>query len=816
MAAADLEHYRALFASAPDGYLVTDLHGTIQEANTAASELLSIAACDLPGRPLLTSIAPEDQLRYQEQLRLLSNGSSLRDWDVLLVSPNGKTVPAAVSAVQAKSLSRAPSLRWLLRDATQRHQDAVDHARLLAQIQEERAHAQELASLLEREWDVLQSIMDNTHAHLAYLDTNFCIVRANRACAAGLGRDVDALLGRCLLDWFPDPALHETFRRVRDLGMTHIGHAQQMAVTTGATLWPTYWDWTLMPLSATGGQVSGLVFSRVDVSDNVRAKQISEAQQSRLRTLIAASGRLLAQDSVSGVLDVLADAALSLIGARQCCAVYGGPDGAYDSQVPAGKSPVSHEQIAALTTWLGVQQAGSPNDSVQLYRLRPHDLAREPRLLALLESFPGDAEMQVVPLLSADSSLAGWLALTHGTRESLPEEARDLLVHLAQLASLALQQADLHQQVERHAADLEQRVADRTAALRASEARFRTVFESAAVGIALVATDGTLLACNPALGRILGCSEQELYAKPLTALAPAEEAADLECTFRDLILSHQGSVRCEKHLIRQDGRLICADITLSAAQSSRRRPHLVVVMVSDISEQKQAQQALIQAEKLAVTGRLASSLVHEINNPLQAVIGCLGLAEECLTDGGDVARYLQVAREQLHRTARIVSELHELRPRTTPDEHSPSDVNRLLERVLTLSSKRCRDAGVEVFFTPAEELPPIMVAADRIQQVFLNLVLNAVDAMPSGGSLRVGTRHDEPAGVLASFEDTGHGIPADVLAHIFDPFFTTKPNGLGLGLFISHNIIAEHGGRLEAFSEPGVGTTFHVWLPTGS
>jgi len=141
-------------------------------------------------------------------------------------------------------------------------------------------------------------------------------------------------------------------------------------------------------------------------------------------------------------------------------------------------------------------------------------------------------------------------------------------------------------------------------------------------------------------------------------------------------------------------------------------------------------------------------------------------------------------------------------------------VNLLVERVLTLGRKQCEERGVELVWNAASDLPVLVLASDQIQQVFLNLLLNALDAMPEGGQLRVSTHHtDQPAGVSVAFTDDGMGIPPDSLSQVFEPFYSTKPEGLGLGLFVSQDIVKQHGGRIEAQSRVGEGTTFTVWLP---
>jgi two-component system, NtrC family, sensor histidine kinase AtoS len=133
-----------------------------------------------------------------------------------------------------------------------------------------------------------------------------------------------------------------------------------------------------------------------------------------------------------------------------------------------------------------------------------------------------------------------------------------------------------------------------------------------------------------------------------------------------------------------------------------------------------------------------------------------------------------------------------------------------------LTREQCQKRGVEVEWEPTAGLPALMLVPDRMDQVFLNLTLNAVEAMPEGGRLRIGTDcTGDPAWIRAKFVDTGCGIAPDDLPRLFEPFYTTKTEGLGLGLYLTHNIVEEHGGRIEVESELGQGATFTVWLPVG-
>jgi two-component system NtrC family sensor kinase len=235
--------------------------------------------------------------------------------------------------------------------------------------------------------------------------------------------------------------------------------------------------------------------------------------------------------------------------------------------------------------------------------------------------------------------------------------------------------------------------------------------------------------------------------------------------------------------------------------------------MEDVTEWNRAQEMLVEAERMAAMGRMGTSLAHEINNPLQSVIGCLGLAMEAQEEGGEAGELMDVALEELRRAATIV---HRMRDITLPSDgrRELADVGRLIEKAITVTHNQARNQNVEVVWQGGDDLPQIPMVRDRIQQVVLNLVLNALEAMPEGGELRIrAARTSDPPGVEAAFTDTGVGIPPEHLDHLFEAFGSTKPEGVGLGLYVTRNIVREHEGWIDVDSEVAEGTTFTVWLP---
>jgi two-component system NtrC family sensor kinase len=227
---------------------------------------------------------------------------------------------------------------------------------------------------------------------------------------------------------------------------------------------------------------------------------------------------------------------------------------------------------------------------------------------------------------------------------------------------------------------------------------------------------------------------------------------------------------------------------------------------------EQSRDQLVRSEKLAATGRLAASLAHEINNPLQIIHNSLQLMLNLPFGPDKQQEYLQMANDEVERLVGIVSRMLDF-ARPSGHKRQPTDVNDVVERSLALTGKYLQHNQIVLERALAPELPPVVVAPDELGQVFLNLVLNAVDAMPHGGNLYVSSRLDGRGRLAVTFADNGRGIPSEDLDRIFEPFFSTKEGGSGLGLSISHEVIEQHGGEITVESVTGQGTAFTVQLP---
>lgn len=225
-------------------------------------------------------------------------------------------------------------------------------------------------------------------------------------------------------------------------------------------------------------------------------------------------------------------------------------------------------------------------------------------------------------------------------------------------------------------------------------------------------------------------------------------------------------------------------------------------------EEKQAQ--VIQAEKAAAVGRLAASLAHEINNPLQAIALHLQLlSEENTSPGGQ--RKLHIIQREFGRIAKIVGRLLDLQ-RPQSEEKRATAIDQVLADALALTQQQLTRAAIELRQNIAADLPPVLAVSDQLKQVFLNLILNAVAAMPDGGRLAVNA-YQQADSVYISFQDSGAGIPPENLERLFEPFFTTKRSGSGLGLAVTREIVINHGGQIAAANAPAGGAILTVRLP---
>jgi PAS domain S-box-containing protein len=404
------------------------------------------------------------------------------------------------------------------------------------------------------------------------------------------------------------------------------------------------------------------------------------------------------------------------------------------------------------------------------------------------------------------------------TREQLLAELAELRRLVGALESAALEQQRTEQRLLKEAALSE-------AALTRSEATARAVLESASEGILLIDATGRITLVNPAAERMFGYDPAELQGQSLEILLPDR--------IRDAHLEHRARYFAGPRVRpmgsgldlagrRKDGTEFPVEISLSYVRSPEAMS--AMALVTDITERKRVEaelrrqrETVYQTEKLAALGTLSAGIAHEMNNPLGIITSRIeimlldaeehGLPAQMLED-------LQVLHRATQRVARIATNLRSF-GRQTPREHAPVYLNAVVQETLLLMQKPLEVDGISLVTSLDPGLVPILGDASTLQQVLLNLVTNAREAMESGGEIRIetGPLAERPDWVRVVIADTGPGISPEELSKVFDPFFTTKKTGTGLGLSVSYGIVQDHHGTVDVQSVPGRGTTFILAFP---
>jgi len=230
-------------------------------------------------------------------------------------------------------------------------------------------------------------------------------------------------------------------------------------------------------------------------------------------------------------------------------------------------------------------------------------------------------------------------------------------------------------------------------------------------------------------------------------------------------------------------------------------------------EHKKTVEVLSQTEKMVSIGRLASGIAHEINNPLGGITLCFKNLIEENADHRTKEKLIDAINDGLQKIKNIVEQLLDF-SRMSVTEKTPVNINSMINRLLVFFNYAASKKDIRIVNDYADDIPPVLIDENKMSQVFMNIIINAVQSMDKGGTLTIRTRINDDACVI-SFEDTGKGIPAEAMANIFEPFFTTKcvGEGTGLGLSVSKGIIEQHGGIIDAVSKVGVGTTLRIKLP---
>jgi hypothetical protein len=341
------------------------------------------------------------------------------------------------------------------------------------------------------------------------------------------------------------------------------------------------------------------------------------------------------------------------------------------------------------------------------------------------------------------------------------------------------------------------------------------IIESVNVGILVVDFDGLVTTWNSALEEIFGIPRRRSLGRPLSEVLDA----DLIETIQNATGSEGWALSSSHHIYKysastEDGRPLTLNISLAPFEAARGVVTGAMIVIENVTERAQLEQQLMQREKLSSIGLLAAGVAHEVNTPLAGISSYAQMLLQQVPEIDPKHRVLEKIRVQTLRASEIVNNLLNF-SRTGDAQFREVDINRVIDDTIQLLEPQLRSAEMELVRNYGRNLPPAYASASKLQQVFMNLILNARDAMPDGGRLAIQTRLVDTS-LVVDFRDTGEGIDPENIARIYDPFFTTKEvgRGTGLGLAISYGIIQEHGGRMFVESRRGDGAHFIIKLPT--
>lgn len=379
----------------------------------------------------------------------------------------------------------------------------------------------------------------------------------------------------------------------------------------------------------------------------------------------------------------------------------------------------------------------------------------------------------------------------------LPSEDVELLMTLTGYIGMAIENSRLYQSLQRKAEEFE----------RLKEFN-ENIVESINVGILAIDLNGRVESWNSVMERMTGIRRSDALGRWFGQLLPASVRDEVAASLQDEGIYHAYKLDWERDSSERTVNLAVAPlVTRDQARIGR------LLIIDDVTDRSELESRLMQADKLSSIGLLAAGVAHEVNTPLAVISSYAQMLAKQVSGDAQKAQLLEKITKQTFRASEIVNSLLNF-SRTAPTQFIELDANRVVRETVNLIEPQLVKNGVQMQLDLAEAIGPVRGNPNKLQQVLLNLILNARDAMPAGGTLCVRTlAHDETAEIQV--RDSGHGIDPDHLQRVFDPFFTTKGfgKGTGLGLAVTYGIVQEHAGTIEVESEMGQGTTFTLQFP---
>lgn len=364
--------------------------------------------------------------------------------------------------------------------------------------------------------------------------------------------------------------------------------------------------------------------------------------------------------------------------------------------------------------------------------------------------------------------------------------------------------------------------------LKHAEEELRLTFQYAPIGMATLDIDGHIASVNHALCAMLRFDETDLLGRPVADIAHPDDRPTADSLRQKLLRGEAEYLRQEKRYRRKDGTDMFGVVRYSLVRDLRGRPLMFVVQIVDRTEQMEAEleirqhrDRIGQAARLGTMGEMAAAIAHELNQPLTAISSYVQAVQRMIEAGTmqppEIMPVLGKVHDQARRAGRIILGLRNF-VKQRGVSRQPTDMQKVLRDVLMLAELDARAHGIPLHPQIPDALPRVQADPVQLQQVLLNLIRNAVDAMSDRPGhergIRISVMVDDAEEVSVSVADTGPGVAPENRDKLFKPFFTTKPDGMGMGLSLSRSIVEAHGGHLDFTDNPGGGSIFVMTLPT--
>jgi two-component system NtrC family sensor kinase len=374
----------------------------------------------------------------------------------------------------------------------------------------------------------------------------------------------------------------------------------------------------------------------------------------------------------------------------------------------------------------------------------------------------------------------------------------------------------LEEQLRNYTSRLEELVQERTVGLRESEEKYRLLIENANDMVFMIDPETTkILEANSKAAELTKYTKSELQNMVITDIHPEHERDRVKRILNKIYQAGKPVRFDDISFETKNGERINIDMSANIIGIGAKK--VIQSICRDITEKLKLETQLLYSARLAAMGELSSQIAHEINNPIAGMQCCLSLLEDEIKKDNPKRKFLDMTQKEIDRIEKLIQKMRAFY-KPSSDTMAPTDVNTLIKDMLLFLNQQLRASNIHTQTDLKTGLPEILATEDQLRQVFLNLINNARDAMPNGGSLAITTstvNRNSKNYVRIQFSDTGSGIPKEHLPKIFDPFFSTRGDsgGSGLGLSISYSIIQRHKGTTRVKSELGQGTTFTIELP---